>query len=533
MSKADILLRGANWVGDAVMTLPAVSALAAHCTNEGRGRLTVLTRPWAAPVYAHHRAVSRVMLHDRDGLHKGLGGRLRLVRELAAEKFNSAILFQNAFEAALITALARIPQRAGYARDGRAFLLTDPVPLRPGDLSIHESFYYLELLERLGVPAPFSRPRLSPQAEALSAADTMLREDGPKGFLLALAPGAAFGSAKRWPVENFARAAELILEQNPGCTLVMGGPGEVEVAARLAELLGPRVPHLNLAGRTPMNLSLALMSRADLLLTNDSGLMHIGGALDVPLVAVFGPTNPLTTAPLGRSRLLRSAAPCSPCLKRECPLPGGRVCFDSLGPEMAARAALDLISPPAESGSPAVFLDRDGTINTEVDYLSSPEQLELLPGAASAIAALNRAGWKVILTTNQSGVARGYFTEETLGAIHARLREMLAKEGASLDAIYYCPHHLEGTVSPYASACDCRKPGTGMAERAARELNLDLARSVWVGDKMSDLKGAEKFGGRSVLVMTGYGPKEAAANLETPPTLVAPDLRRAVQWILP
>ncbi|UQZ88547.1 hypothetical protein C4J81_04725 [Deltaproteobacteria bacterium Smac51] len=540
----NILVRGTNWVGDAVMTLPALNALADNFSeskyygeNRADCRLTVLTRPWAAPVYEHQSAVNRVLLHDRDGAHKGLGGRLRLVRELAAEKFDCAVLFQNAFEAALVTALARIPQRVGYARDGRGFLLTNPLILHETDRHIHESFYYLKILERMGLKAPFSRPRMAPAPVAMAEADSILKDKvGAGDFLLALAPGAAFGSAKRWPVENFARAAELILAKYSGRVMIMGGPGEMDVATQLAELLEQTNPGaaLNLAGRVPMGVSVALMSRADLLVTNDSGLMHIGGALDVPLVAAFGPTNPLTTAPLSPSRLLRSAAPCSPCLKRECPLPGGRICFDDVTPEMAAEAAFDLISPPAPPAGamPAVFLDRDGTINREVEYLSSPKQLELLPGAGAAIAALNRAGWKVVVTTNQSGVARGYFSEETLEDIHKRLKKMLGKEGAALDGIYYCPHHKDGSSPHLAIDCDCRKPESGMAERAARELNLDLSRSVWVGDRLNDLKAAEKFKGRSVLVMTGYGLKEVSGRLSTQPTLVAPDLKRAAEWIL-
>lgn len=527
----NILVRGANWVGDAVMTLPALRALAAHFSQHEKCEITVLTRPWAAPIYAQEPCVGTVLQHDRDGRHKGLSGRLRLVRELALKKFDYAMLFQNAFEAALVTALARIPQRAGFARDGRGFLLTDPVEPRESDRHIHESFYYLAILERLGIAAPFSRPQMLPEPEALAQAGSLLTSSRAKGFLLALAPGAAFGPAKRWPMENFAKAAEMILAQNPGAALILGGPGEADVAAQLSTLLRT-IPHLNLAGKTPMSVSVALMSRANLLLTNDSGLMHIGGALDVPLVAAFGPTNPITTAPLGRSRLLCSAAPCSPCLKRECPLPGGRVCFDDVSPELAARAAFDLISPPAAIGArPAVFLDRDGTINREVHYLSSPEQLELLPGAATAIAALGKAGWPVVVTTNQSGVARGYFTEADLEAIHQRLRELLAKEGARLDAIYYCPHHQEGSRQDLAVPCDCRKPAAGMALQAASDLNLDLARSVWVGDRMNDLAAAAKFGGRSVLVMTGYGLEEAE-KMPAPPTLVAPDLARAAQWIL-
>lgn len=524
-----VLVRGANWVGDAVMTLPAVAALAAALPQS---RLTVLTRPWAMAVYQNQKGVAEVLPHNRDGAHQGLMGRLRLGRELAAHDFDLAVLFQNAFEAALITALARIPERWGYARDGRSLLLSKAIKLKPADLYIHESFYYLQILERAGLPAPFSRPRLSLRPEDRREADTLLLQAGvrPGDFLLTLAPGAAFGSAKRWPVENFSETASLILEEIPGRVMILGGPGEIEAASQLTEML-PGKP-VNLAGRTSLSVSMALMSRSSLLVTNDSGLMHIGGALDVPLAAVFGPTNPLTTAPLGRSRLIRSAAECAPCLKRECPLPR-QICFDDVTPERVAAAALELVEEPdAKAGSTSgVFLDRDGTINEEVEYLRSPDQLRLIPGSAEAIAALNRAGFKVVVVTNQSGLARGLFTLEDLERVHLRLKDLLAVEGARLDGIYFCPHHPEGTVPEYSGECQCRKPAPGLFEDACLHLGIDPARSFWIGDRRRDLEAAEIFGGRSALVMTGYGLDEVKKP-GFDPTIVAPDLRRAAEWIL-
>ncbi len=525
---ANILLRGANWVGDAVMTLPAMRALASHYPQS---RLTVLARPWSLAVYQNQPGVAAVLAQAPDGAHRGLGGRLRLARELASQKFDLAVLFQNAFEAALITALARIPRRWGYARDGRSFLLSQAVEVEPADLRAHESFYYLNLLERLGVPAPFTRPRLRLNPDDQAEAETMLGQArvGRDDFLLALAPGAAFGSAKRWPVEHFAETARLISGECPGRVLILGGPGEIEDAARLAALLPGRP--VNLAGRTSLSVSMALLARASLLVTNDSGLMHLAGALEVPLVAVFGPTNPQTTAPLGRSRLIRSTASCAPCLKRECPLPK-RICFDSVTPDRVAEAAVELLHPPAAAPGrrPAVFLDRDGTLIEEVAFLSRPEQVRLLPGAGRAVADLNRAGYAVALVTNQSGVARGLFTVEDLGRIHDRLTQLLAEEGARLDGLYFCPHHPEGAIPEFARSCGCRKPGPGLFHQAAQELRLDPARSIWVGDRWRDLAAAAPFGGRSVLVLTGYGLEETGRP-ECRPTLVAPDLRRAVEWI--
>lgn len=517
-------MRGTNWVGDAVMTLPALNALA---DNFPKARLSVLTRPWAAGVYCGQPSVKAVL---EDG-QKNLAGRLRQACSLRSKKFDLAVLFQNAFGAAAAAALAGIPERWGYARDGRRFLLSRAVEISPENRQAHEVFYYLDLLENLGLTAPYRPPHLAPGPEAEMEAGRILGEAGVKAGerLLILAPGAAFGAAKRWPAEYFAGAARQILAEHPARVIIMGGSGEKPVAEALAGLLTG--PALNLAGRTSLRTAMAIIRRGALMLTNDSGLMHMGGALGVPLVAAFGPTNPRTTAPLGLSRLIRSQAACAPCLKRECPLKR-QICWDDVGPERVARAALELLAPPRlQAGKrPAVFLDRDGTINREVSYLSRPEQLKLIGGAGRAVADIRRAGYKAVVVTNQSGLARGLFTTDDLDKIHQRLRELLKAEGAELDGIYYCPHHPEGSVEEFSRSCACRKPESALYEKAADDLNIDLAHSIWVGDKLSDLSPAEKFGGRSVLVMSGYGLAEAAGIRAYQPTLLAPDLSRAAQW---
>jgi heptosyltransferase-2 len=343
-SPAEILVRGANWIGDAVMTLPALAALHDHFTQ---ARLTLLTRPWAAEVYRGQPGVTQVMTYEPAGRHRGLAGGLSLVRELA--HFDLALLFQNAFSAALFPALARIPERWGYARDGRGWLLTRAIRIKPLDLSGHEVFYYLNLLEKLGIPAPYRPPRLHLDESALAEAETLLSPAGLGGGqpILALAPGAAFGPAKRWPETDFAQAARLILKHRPGGTVILGGTEEAPAAARLAEMLP--APKLNLAGRTALSTAMAVLSRASLLLTNDSGLMHLGGALGVPLAAVFGPTDPTATGPLGPSRLIKSRAPCAPCRKRVCPLPR-QICFDEVRPALVAEAALELLAGKPAAG---------------------------------------------------------------------------------------------------------------------------------------------------------------------------------------
>lgn len=183
----------------------------------------------------------------------------------------------------------------------------------------------------------------------------------------------------------------------------------------------------------------------------------------------------------------------------------------------------------------AVFFDRDGTVTEEVGYLTDLSKLRLIPGAGPAIRKLNRAGFKVVLVTNQSGVARGYFPESLVREAHGLLGQMLEKDGARLDGIYYCPHHPTAGNSKYTVDCDCRKPGTGLLDRAARDLDIDIAGSYVVGDKWSDIELAQKAGARAVLVGTGFGPDDPGnkrPGLLKDPDHSARNITEAVEWIL-
>ena len=152
----------------------------------------------------------------------------------------------------------------------------------------------------------------------------------------------------------------------------------------------------------------------------------------------------------------------------------------------------------------AAFLDRDGTIIEEKHYIANPDDVVLVPGAAAGLRAFKDAGFMLVIVTNQSGIARGLYTQADFQAVQQRLEEVLAAEGVAFDAVYHCPHHPD-----FTGPCDCRKPGPGMYEQARRNLGLDLAHSVYVGDKLNDVRPAERFGGLGILVASGYGVREA------------------------
>lgn len=183
---------------------------------------------------------------------------------------------------------------------------------------------------------------------------------------------------------------------------------------------------------------------------------------------------------------------------------------------------------------PAVFLDRDGTINEEVGYIHDAQNLVLIPGAAEAIRRLNEAGVLAILVTNQSGPARGYYPESHIGTLHQRLTDLLFEEGAFLDALYYCPHLPDGTEPRYSIACECRKPGTQMVDEACAKHEVDRSLSYVVGDKATDVELGQNAGCKSVLLTSGYGERVLKGEYQwkVEPDHVAPTLLSAVEWIL-
>jgi D-glycero-D-manno-heptose 1,7-bisphosphate phosphatase len=183
----------------------------------------------------------------------------------------------------------------------------------------------------------------------------------------------------------------------------------------------------------------------------------------------------------------------------------------------------------------AVFLDRDGTVNEEVGYLTDVSKLRLIPGSGRAIRQLNDAGFKVVLVTNQSGVARGYFPEELVHQAHLRLQELLEPDGARIDAVYYCPHHPTAGNSHYTVRCECRKPGTGLIDQAVQELTIDRERSYMVGDKWSDVELGQRAGVHAVLVLSGFAPDDPGNKRPEglkEPDCIAHSLTEAVVWIL-
>ncbi len=312
-----VLIRGTNWIGDVVMTFPAISAVRETLP---RATITVLVKPWVADLVRMHPDVDEVMIYERPGRHEGWAGLFKLTRELRARNFDAAILLQNAVEAAIIARLANIPIRAGYSTDARGVLLTHAVTRSAQIRKVHQSLYYLEMLKALGFRSPGRTARIALAEEDRLSAERRLREYGiaHRKPVIGMAPGAAYGPAKRWIPARFAAVADRLIGRFSCPVMLFGGAGDRMITEAVQS--AAQSPFVDIAGRTNLREAIALIARCDLFITNDSGLMHVAGALDVPTVAIFGSTNPLTTSPPGeRTVIVRKAVDCSPCLKKECP----------------------------------------------------------------------------------------------------------------------------------------------------------------------------------------------------------------------
>jgi heptosyltransferase-2 len=319
---SNILIRATNWVGDAVMCLPALSAVRERFP---RARISILAKPWVADIYARESFTDELILYN--------DARWKTARALRAKRFDAAILLQNAFEAALIAWLAGIPNRIGYSRDARGFLLTSAVTLpKPGEIPRHERFYYLELLRRAGI------------LEEIPESDAIRLRGLPaeRKKVIGVSPGAAYGGAKQWLPERFAEAASLVAFER-GCAIALfGSKSERALCEQVAARLNGH-DVTNYAGETTLAQFIAKAAECELFLTNDSGPMHIASALGVPTVAVFGATDDVATGPTGSlSRVVREPVECSPCLLRECPI--DHRCMQRVGAERVAREALSLLN---------------------------------------------------------------------------------------------------------------------------------------------------------------------------------------------
>jgi heptosyltransferase II len=342
-----LVVRGTNWVGDAVMTVPALRELRSLLPD---AHITLATRSWARGLFADADFLDDLLIYDR----RGLGSVAKQIRHWRDRSFDLALLFQNAFEAAVIPLLARIPLRIGYATDARRLLLSHPLQVPEWHNSRHEIFYYLNIvgeLEQLLYRQSTVLSRAPNSAIAVSdgrktKALSLLRINGlhSEGPLVAMCPGSINSRAKRWPAERYAELADSLMEKLNAEILLIGSPAELDVSQEVARRMCNQP--IVLTGKTDLAELTSVLSLVDLLVTNDTGAAHIAAALARPTLVIFGPTNPLTTRPFSPlAEVVRHPPDCAPCMLRDCPI--DHRCMTAITPdEIFARAHLLLAVPP-------------------------------------------------------------------------------------------------------------------------------------------------------------------------------------------
>ena len=555
-----ILVRAPNWIGDAVMCEPALRGLRSLFPA---AELTILAKPSIAELYTGYSGLDHVLAYDDKDAHAGIAGKWSLAGSLRRRRFDLAVLFQNAFEAAFIAWLAGIPRRYGYATDGRVLFLTQPVAVPRPDSPVHQVQYYWNMLKPLGASGEAPPPTLHVSADEDRMIDGRLASAGidSSNIIIGVNPGSTYGQAKRWLPERFAEVARKLAERvekeerAPVAVALLGARGEESLGKDIASRIDRR--SIVLSGATTIRELMAVVKRCRLLITNDTGPMHIAAAFGVPIVAVFGPTDSRTTAPYGQERsVVRESVDCAPCLLRDCPI--DHRCMTRISVERVYETAVQQLAglsrlsgrrgPSGLSGEDrtgqtdrtdkrdqtdilsgyTIFLDRDGTLNPDPGYIKSPDLFELFPGVPEALARLKQAGARLILVTNQSGIARGLLSQGDLTAIHTKLTHILNSSGASLEAIYFCPHHPD-------DGCDCRKPKRGMIDQAVRERGVDLDRAYLIGDHIRDIELAKRVGARSILVTTGVVRPQGIEGLNATvpaPDWIASSMTEAADWLL-
>jgi len=338
------------------MSLPTVKEIRRAFPD---ARITLLALPWVSGLYEESEYVDEIMIYDRDRRHRGLRGRLRLVQELRKRGFDAAVLLQNAFEAALLSVLAGIPIRAGYSRDRRGWLLSHSIPLDPRILRLHQTYYYLDLFDRLLQrerralqPVTSELTREDPSLPDISIQVSRARKESARESMeswgldfsrkvIGVNPGAFYGSAKRWRTENYGKLLDQLIREQNAVVAIFGSPNEMPIAKEIeASMDGTPIV---LTGKTRLSELIAMIACCDLFITNDSGPMHLAAALRIPTIAIFGPTDDVATGPLSPNALvLNKRVECSPCLLRECPI--DHRCMVRISPEEVYLHAARILS---------------------------------------------------------------------------------------------------------------------------------------------------------------------------------------------
>jgi heptosyltransferase-2 len=491
-NKYRILVIRLSSLGDIILTTPVLDALRDNYRNS---EIFFLTRQKYQGLFESDPRISSVIYFDPEGRDKGISGFLRQIKNLNKERFDLIVDLHSNLRSFFIRLLVKANKKVHYHKGLIARLLmvyfkkwkAKPV------LTIEN---YLKSLGETGTRAWNKIPGLYSKKDNKIWAEDFFIENGlAKGdILIGIAPGAKW-EMKRWDLDKFSSVAKNLSRDLPAKIFLVGNKKDQKLLEEIVNYVGKdkTIQAVDLS----LDRLIALVERCDLFISNDSGPMHLASALGVPTIGIFGPTSPgLGFSPSGlEDKVFWAGADCSPCSlhgKKDC-VKESRYCMDNIKPEKIIEEAKRMLN-----ADKVIFLDRDGTITEEKDFVYKIEEIKFIPGSKEALKILQNSGYKLVIVSNQSGIARRIMTEEQVDKVNNFILKELEKEGIKIEGIYYCSHHPDEN-------CDCRKPKTGLIEKALQDHPLKLKGAWVIGDKLSDVLLGENIKGKSILVLTGYG----------------------------
>ncbi len=490
--KCRILVIRLSSLGDIILTTPVLDALKENYPNS---QISFLTKQEYQGLFEADPRVDSVIYFEPKGRDKGFSGFINLIESLNREKFDLVVDLHSNLRSFLIRLLVKSGKKVRYNKGLITRLrMVYFKKTRVNPVSVVEN--YLQSLGKIGKSSWSRIPGIYSEKENEIWAENFLAENGlsKNEILIGIAPGARW-ETKRWDPDKFVSVAEGLSHDLSSKVLLVGDAQDQKLISEIEGQVGKggTICAIDL----PLDKLVILVKRCDLLISNDSGPMHLASALGVPTIGIFGPTSPvLGFSPSGlEDKVFWAGAECSPCSlhgEKRC-VKKSRYCMDNIKPEEIIQEAKRIVS-----ANKVIFLDRDGTITEEKDFICKVEEIKFIPGSKEALKILQGLGHKLVIVSNQSGIARGLMSEEQVEVINDFIQKELEKEGIKIDAVYYCPHHPD-------EECDCRKPRTGLIRRALENHHLRL-RGAWVvGDKLSDVLLGKNIKGKSILVLTGYG----------------------------
>jgi len=522
--KRKILIVRFSSLGDIILTSPFVLNLKINFPDSA---VYYLTKEKFKPLVATFDGVDEIITLKEN---ISLGSYYKLLNELDGKNFDTVIDLHGNFRSWLAERMITANRKVQYPKrrlERVRIVRKKQIPRQwPHTIDL-----YNDCIKQLGGRVYARRPVIKAHyKDKINSIDFA----GDKKYVF-VAPGAAHPN-KQWGLDHFAEVA-LRLYEKLGYKIIWsvlsGDMGKSGIQEKI-----PVRDFIELVDYPVEDLK-DIIAGCRLTLANDSGLAHLSSSVATPVLAVFGPTHPsLGFSPRGlHDRVVEVDEPCRPCSlhgKKPC-YREERFCFTRIDTDTVYNAAVEILQSDVNK-YPAIFFDRDGTVIVDKDYLADPDGVEFEKGVVEALKLAAQNGYKIVIVSNQSGVARGYFTQDEVEKVNVRFLEKLSAEGIEVGAVYYCPHHPEGKVNEFTLDCDCRKPGAGMAEEAARALSIDLRKSFMIGDTIGDINFGRVNGMKALLVRTGYGVKTEQklkiVRLNNDENFTFDNLLKAVKYIV-